>query len=160
MSKIKAISVGQMAVGKTDLVIRTSGVGTCVVICVFDKPNRIGGAVHAMLPVRRSENTNKEHIKQTQAKYVDEAIEALVLNIEQLGGKRKNFRAKIVGGACMLKTLCGPGNLNIGNRNVEKARQILKAMKITIDKEDVGGESGRIVDFNIANGVLTVCRKL
>nr|WP_269207886.1 hypothetical protein [Petrotoga mobilis] len=47
-------------------------------------------------------------------------------------------------------------SLNVGAKNVEAVRQILKENDIKIISEDTGGNRARSVEFNIANGELKV----
>jgi len=50
-------------------------------------------------------------------------------------------------------------NLNIGERNAEKVRALLKENNIPLVKEDVGGKMGRSVTFHPgSSGKVTVRR--
>jgi chemotaxis protein CheD len=143
-----------MAVACNDGEIRTVGIGSCMVISIYDHEKRVGGMVHAMLPQRDPE-TIKEVCGMEAYKYVNEAVECLTQALVMRGAKRENLEAKLVGGANMLKTL-SEGKYGIGARNLQMAREKLKRMGIPIKGESVGGTAGRMALFNISNGVVNV----
>ena len=67
-------------------------------------------------------------------------------------GARGPFVAKIVGGSSMFGTLLPGGGINMGERNVIASRQALAKSGVPLAAEDVGGEHGRSVYFNVADG--------
>jgi chemotaxis protein CheD len=102
-----------------------------------------------MLPESRS-NKNDQKI----GKYADTGIKAIIDGIVDLGGNVKYLEAKIAGGAAMFKN--SNNSLNVGSKNVEAVKKILKENNIKIIAEDTGGNRARSVEFNIANGELKV----
>jgi chemotaxis protein CheD len=161
MSKTITVFAGEMAVGQNDVVIKTGGVGSCLIICLYDKMNRIGGLAHAMLPSSIAfEKANRQtSFEPTSAKFVDKAIERLAQEMENVGSDRKNIKAKIVGGAEMIKIFSQNGR-GLGPKNVEAARRALSELKVPIESESVGGTVGRLVELNVNNGVLDVSSKM
>jgi len=160
MPKIVDINVGEMAVGEADACIRTNGVGSCMVICIRDEHKKVGGMAHSMLPTRnKSSKIRKELVVidnyTSVGKYVDEAIERLVEEIEYLGGKKERMIAKLVGGSRMFKFL-NDSDGGIGSQNIEMAKKKLAELQIPIDGEDVGGTVGRMAEFNVGNGVVAI----
>ncbi|PNR97314.1 chemotaxis protein CheD [Petrotoga miotherma DSM 10691] len=148
-SKKKIIGIGEYIVDKNPTILVTLGLGSCVAVCLRDKKNLIGGLVHIMLPESRS-SIKDEKI----GKYADTGIKAIIDGIVDLGGNLKYVEAKIVGGAAMFKN--SNNSLNVGSKNVEAVRKILKENDIKIIAEDTGGNRARSVEFNIANGDLKV----
>jgi chemotaxis protein CheD len=71
-------------------------------------------------------------------------------------GARGPFVAKIVGGASMFGALMAGGGVNMGDRNVMSSRQALAKSGVQLTAEDVGGEHGRSVYFNVADGRVSV----
>ena len=107
--------------------------------------------VHIMLPCSKiaSANTNR-------AKFADTGIVDLLAEMISLGANRKEIVAKIAGGAQMFN-FTGPTNtLNIGARNSEATKQVLKELGIPILAEDVGGSYGRTIEISSENGRLMV----
>lgn len=147
---IKYIGTGEMAVA-TAGVIKTAGIGSCVVVTLYDDELKVGGMAHAMLPTRKENGS--EYV--LSPKYTDEAIEILIAEIEQQGGKRERLKAKLIGGAKMFRLLSGD-NFGIGFNNIEMARKKLAVYGILIESEDVGGTIGRSAEINLENGLVTV----
>lgn len=156
--KLINIKVAEYAVGKEDATIETSSIGSCVVVCLYDELLKIGGMAHSMLPSRDEGDDTKNKINDSiirKAKYVDEAIDYMVSEIEKLGGNRSRLKAKIIGGAEMFHFLA-KSHTGVGQENIAVAHEKLKELKIPIISEDTGGSVGRSANFNIENGVLAV----
>jgi chemotaxis protein CheD len=106
--------------------------------------------VHYMLPdsTKLSNNTNI-------AKFGDTGIQALYKQVVAAGANPRRLVAKIAGGACMFAAT-GTTVRNVGSRNIELARLMLKAMHIPLVAEDVGLNYGRTVELNCENGEYTI----
>lgn len=162
------VSMANMAIGKNNDVIKTSGVGSCVVITMYDPNSKIGGLAHAMLPTANIQEQGEVALSEPpsgfmsetlSAKYADQAVELMVQEIEKLGGKRANIRAKLIGGARMFKILSGD-DFGIGYQNVESAKNKLLELGISVESEDTGGTIGRTVEINLENGLVSVSSKI
>ncbi len=154
MGKEISVKTAELAVGHNDDILKTGSVGSCVVITLYDPKAKVGGLAHAMLP-----HNKKGEPSTSPAKYVSEAIDNLVAGIEEIGGDRKHFVAKLVGGATMFQRLT-ENKHSIGNMNAEVSREHLQKLGIRLDKEDTGGSSGKMVEFHLTNGVVNVTTKL
>ncbi len=121
--------------------VTTLGLGSCVGIALRDKFNKVGGLVHIMLPDSTviSNNTNR-------AKFADTGIDELIRQMEALGASRRNMVAKIAGGATMF-AVSSRASLNVGEKNVEAVKKVLKEKGIPILAEDTGLNFGRTVIF-------------
>ncbi len=127
------------------------GLGSCVALCAYDPVARVGGMAHFVLP-RSADGRNTG----PGAKFVDTGIPLLLLEMERRGAVRSRLVLKIVGGARMITTPGLNAALNIGDRNVESARETLKALGLRIAAEDTGGAHGRTVRLDVRTGELTV----
>lgn len=116
----------------------TIGLGSCIGLTLYDETAGVGAMVHIMLPdsAGRSERPGK---------YADTAIALLLKELAALGCKNRSIVAKMAGGACMFEYF--GANLNIGERNIERVRAVLKENNIKLAAEDVGGKVGRSVTF-------------
>jgi chemotaxis protein CheD len=166
MSKIININMGEAAIAHNDEKLRTGGIGSCVIIILYDPENKIGGMAHSVLPSRREKDkssfsySKREIIEpESAAKYADEAADYLLREIQKRGGDRKRLIAKLVGGAMTFKIL-GDSKNNIGHQNVESAKQKLVSLGIPIEGEDTGGTVGRIAELNLENGLVEVTTKI
>ena len=157
----KEIHMGQIEVGISEDELIASGIGSCLVITLYDSKQKIGALAHTMLPARRMilEARNSEHERRKtnpgppDTRYADTAIDVMLNKIEAQGAKRENIEAKIIGGANMFSSLASD---DVGRDNIASAREKLKAEGIEIVGECVGGSQGRSIEFSPTTGVVTV----
>jgi chemotaxis protein CheD len=88
--------------------------------------------------------------KDRPGKYADSAVPLLIKELGALGCRNRSIIAKMAGGASMFEYF--GTNLNIGERNAEKVKALLKEHNIPLVKEDIGGKIGRSVTFFPGNG--------
>ena len=147
MQSLINVGVAQIKLSCTPKVLRTI-VGSCVGICIYDKSKKVGGLAHILLP----ENT----VKGKPEKYADTAIPLLIKMLEKEGCEKQFMSAKIAGGASMFKFKSATHLAQIGERNIEMAKKILKQNEIPITAEDLSGNAGRVIDFFLEDGRLKV----
>jgi len=129
----------------------TLGLGSCVGVSLYDPVTKIGGLLHVMLP----DSTQFSSVSKP-AKFADLGIPLLVQELQKKGAGGRRLQAKLVGGAQMFSGLDNSLVLNIGQRNVEKARAVLKELGIKILAEEVGGNRGRTMILDTADGKVIV----
>lgn len=166
MTRVVEVHIAELFVGNEEHTIVTNGVGSCIVILLYDPIMRIGGLAHAILPRKsearhptiefagRSMNAGMRFVK-----FADEAVDYLVADIESLGGRRSRMIAKLIGGARMF-SLLEADKYGIGYHNTEAARERLAALEIRIETEVTGGTVGRNVRFDLATGVAEIITKV
>lgn len=132
--------------------IRTSGLGSCVGVVVFDEYKQLAGMAHVMLP---DSNMAKQG-KTNRFKYADTALDDLHAMIIDRGASKFRLKAKIAGGAQMFDFKSSSDMMRIGPRNVEAVRRKLSEFHIPILAEDVGGKSGRTIVFDPATTELHI----
>ncbi len=147
-SQTAMIGIGEYRVGSFPMM--TIGLGSCIGLTIYDETLKIGAMVHIMLP-------DSAGRKDRPGKYADTAIPLLIGELTTKGSKTRSLVAKMAGGACMFEYF--GTNLNIGERNAERVRAILKENNIPLLKEDVGGKVGRSVTFLPANGGKVTIRR-
>ena len=141
------VRVAQHAVGGREDVLVTLGLGSCVAILLEDPEARVGGLAHVLLPQPALSRDRDNH-----AKFASTAVPLLVDEMKARGARLARLRARLVGGAAMFQSLMVPGSLNMGERNVRAAREALRQAKIPLVGEDVGGDYGRSVRFQVGAG--------
>ncbi|SER07015.1 chemotaxis protein CheD [Gracilibacillus ureilyticus] len=151
-STILKVGIADLKTTKAPNLLKTSGLGSCVGVVVFDSTNKIAGLAHIMLP----DSTASKRETNNVMKYADTAIELLLEELYQLGAKKYALKAKMAGGAHMFSFRSENKMLRIGDRNVEAVRRHLTAQKIPIIAEDVGGNKGRTIEFNVETGMLEI----
>src|SRR5690606_9787881 len=115
--------------------LKTTGLGSCVGITLYDPKSKVAGMAHIMLP---SSEIAKEGML-NRAKYADTAIPELISRMLAIGASASRLEAKVAGGAQMFVFAGSQDSMRIGPRNVESCVLILKHLGIPIRGEDTGG---------------------
>ena len=132
--------------------LRTTGLGSCVGIILYDRIHRIGGLAHIMLP--SSEMVKIGEVN--KAKYADTAIPLMIDMMVSIGAKKSLLVAKLAGGAQMFQFQTQNEMMRIGPRNVTATKEILKTLDIPILAEDVGENYGRTIELDTETGILYI----
>lgn len=160
------VNTGELFVGQSPAVIESLGIGSCVVVCLYDKSKKTGGLAHIMLP----KDDGKDNLSslvidgQTQfeplqpAKYADTGLDQLISKLLNLGSSFSGLTAKIVGGAEMF-TIHKNQPETIGSQNVTAVKQKLRETDIKIIFDDTDGNVGRSVKFFLETGVMEIRKK-
>ena len=149
---VERVGIADMKIVKTPQHIRTSGLGSCVGVVIYDFEKKIAGMAHVMLP--ESSLAKDNHFN--PAKYANTAVQELISLLIARGAKPEKLKAKMAGGAQMFQFTTANELMRIGPRNVEAVRKELIRFKIHLISEDVGGNSGRTIEFNPTNGLLQI----
>jgi chemotaxis protein CheD len=106
---------------------------------------------HMLLPNRPQRNPLG-----AGSKFVDAGIYEMVDELVRAGAQRENLIAKITGGANMFESTYQTLINSIGSRNARSARETLAKLGIPLISEEVGGNRGRTVEFDLASGNMMV----
>lgn len=142
------IDTGEGKVVTEPCVLGSLGIGSCIVICLYDKKTKIAGIAHILLgraPKNLSTNLNP-------MRFGDTAIELILKEMIEKGSKKRDIVAKIFGGARLFKS----DYLKIGEENVKAVKEKLAEEEIKIIAEDTGGEHGRNIWFDTSDGSVVV----
>ncbi|MBF0425424.1 MAG: chemotaxis protein CheD [Magnetococcales bacterium] len=123
----------------------TTVLGSCIAVCLWDPTLRLGGMNHFKLPLWNGDGL-------PSPKFGNIAINKLVEGMLGIGCRKPSLKAKIFGGGAVLQS--SSGLLNVGERNINAARDILREHGIPIVAADVGGTSSRKVIFNTYEGTI------
>ncbi|WP_168122231.1 chemotaxis protein CheD [Paenibacillus sp. HB172176] len=149
----------QIKVGMADLniavdgaLLKTTGLGSCVGLTLFDPRSKIAGMAHVMLP---SSEIARESSFNT-AKYADTAIPELLDRMLAVGARLDRLQAKMAGGAQMFALSGQSDTLRIGPRNVESCTALMKHYHIPVLAQDTGSNYGRTIELDSITGKLFV----
>ena len=117
--------------------------GSCVSVCLWDNEMGYGGINHFMLPLWNGKGL-------ASPKYGNIAIQKLYEKMLEIGCNKKNLQAKVFGGADILQSTYN--HFNIGERNIEIAKDYLRELNIPIAAISVGGVNGRKIIFDSRKG--------
>ena len=144
------VEVGDMKVGTEGDVVVTHALGSCLGLMVYDPVVKVGGLLHAMLPVSK---INRQKAEINPYMFVDTGVPGLFKEVYNLGGKKSRLVVKAAGcGSPMGKNEM----FKIGERNHTVLKKLLWKNNILLKAEDVGGTISRTVHFYISTGRATI----
>ena len=150
MSNSIAIGLAELTLSKnTDDVLVAFGLGSCIGVGIYDPVLRLGGMLHAVLP-KSADNS------ELTSKYVDSGILMLLDKMIKAGANQSRLIIRMAGGANMLNVSSLSSSFDIGNRNIDAARQTFEKLGIRLKGEEVGGKIGRTFRLYIADGRMTL----
>ncbi|RVV98738.1 chemotaxis protein CheD [Mesobaculum littorinae] len=114
--------------------------GSCVATCLFDEQAGIGGLNHFLL-ARSSEPD------QASLKYGAYSMELLINALLKGGAQKRRLKAKVFGGARMIKGLS-----DIGDSNGRFAISFLAHEGIPVVNTSLGGTQARKIRFDATRG--------
>ena len=144
------VLVGDMKTGQNGDTLVTHALGSCLGLMVFDPAAKVGGLLHAMLPLS---GINPEKALANPAMFVDTGVPLLFRTLYGQGAAKARLVVKAAG--------CGsPMGQNevfkIGERNYTVLKKLLWKNNILLESEDVGGTSSRTIHFDVSTGQVTL----
>ena len=125
------------------------GLGSCIGLILCDRLTKISAMAHVVLP----ESTAGSTVEQP-GKFAMTAVPFLLEEMTKLGASPAHVYAQIAGGACMLQL-----NLaDIGAKNIHSIRTVLQEANIPLVAEDVGGNQGRTLQWDLRTGKAIISR--
>ncbi len=153
MDKAIHVGMGELEISSHPGKLRTTGLGSCIALIIYDYNLKIGGLAHIMLPSdpgKSNGGTGKF------GKYADVAIPYLYNKLIGNGSKNHNLWAKMAGGAQMFAFESTDYTIRIGERNIKEVKKILKELQIPLRGTDIGGNKGRTIEFDLSTGELKI----
>ncbi len=144
------VMVGDMRTGAAGDLIVTHALGSCLGLVVYDPVLRIGGLLHAMLPLS---SINPEKAQANPAMFVDTGVPLLFRALYERGAQKSRLLVKAAGcGAPMGKNEI----FKIGERNYTVLKKLLWKNNILLAAEDIGGNQSRTLHFDLDTGEVVV----
>ena len=138
---------GEFYVTIHDEIISTV-LGSCISACIRDRKLGVGGMNHFMLP-----STDDADKIGSANRYGNFAMENLINEILKNGGRRENLEVKLFGGGKILVNMT-----DVGEKNINFAREYVTTEGITVVSEDVGDVYPRKVIYFPASGKALIKR--
>ena len=147
------VGVSDLKVSKNpnDTII-THALGSCLGITAFDHVAGVGGLVHVMLPLSKSD---PQKAQARPEMYVDTGFSKLLRSVFELGATKKNLEINVAGGASM-KQNAGEDYFKIGQRNFTTFRKLLWKNGFIIANQQVGGSISRTMSLDLSNGLVII----
>lgn len=125
--------------------LTTYALGSCLGVTCYDRVNRVGGLLHAMLPDSRQ----RSRPDLIAPMYLDTGLPALLQGVLELGGDPKHSEFKVFGGARVGE---GADFFNIGNRNMETMLALVHQYDLQVVYWHVGGHINRTITLHLDDG--------
>lgn len=151
-TKTVVVGIADLKVVMAPDLIRTSGLGSCVGVVLYDEIRQVTGLAHVLLP--DSSMTKQTNIN--RYKYADTAIPLLIRQLVEKGAQSAMLKAKLAGGAQMFSFNPRSDVMRIGPRNAEAVQKELQACQIPIISSDLGGNAGRTIEFDTVTAKLKI----
>lgn len=141
------IGIGEMLVSDDpgDLLV-TYSLGSCIGLTLYDPVVRVGGLLHAMLPLS---SIDPARAAENPALFADTGVASVLQALFDLGATRKDLIACAAGAANQMDR---QDLFRIGERNYIVLRKLLWKNDILLSGEDVGGEVSRTLSLDVATG--------
>ncbi len=143
MEKIVNVSTGEVKVGRKGEILKSTAIGSCVVIAAYDSEKNLGVMAHVMLPGRAPKSAYGE-----STRYAADAIEQMIKIITAQGANLCNLEVCLVGAGNILKkqddTVC--------KDNIDSVAQLLKEKNIPVKAAVLGGTERKSISMDIESG--------
>jgi chemotaxis protein CheD len=145
------VRVADLRTGVAEDTLMTVGLGSCVAIVLHDAEACVGGLAHVLLPSPALSRSDAN-----PAKFPQSAVPRLIELMAVEGARVQRITARLAGGASMFSALAPPGTIQMGERNLVAARQVLSSYGVPLVGEAVGGDFGRTVRLRVSDGRMEV----
>ncbi len=145
------IGIGELSVSeRSDSVLVTYALGSCVAVVVHDPVRRIGGLIHFMLPQSRA---MPERARTQPGMFADTGVPMLFHRMYAAGSQKRELVVKVAGGGHLL---AAQGELDVGSRNLEVLDKLFVRSGVLVAARDTGGTVSRTVELHVGTGRVVV----
>lgn len=142
---VNEVATGELLVRYGEAQLRSSAIGSCVVVTAYSLERCLGGMVHIMLPGRCPDK-----IRQQENRYATDALENLCKEFDQYGCLHDTLVVCVAGAGNVLKrkddTIC--------QANQEAVFYELKRLGLQVRVQMVGGEERRSLRLQLPLGIV------
>jgi len=144
MEKIVNVSTEEVKVGRKGEILKSTAIGSCVVIAAYDPEKNLGVMGHVMLPGRAPKSLHGE-----STRYAADAIDQMIRIITAQGANLCDLGVCLVGAGNVLKkqddTIC--------KNNIDSITQLLKEKNIPVRAAVLGGTERKNISLDIESGI-------
>ena len=139
------VNTGEVKVAAKGTILRSVGIGSCVIVTAYNLRGKIGGMAHIMLPG----SAPQQSLEKT--KYAFDGIEQLLNQMFEAGADTDEIEVCLVGAGNVLHkkddTIC--------DANIESVTGILKEKNIPVKVSVLGGTKRKSVFLDVATGCVS-----
>lgn len=138
---------GEIYFGKAPTIISTL-LGSCVAATIWHPNEHLGGMCHIVLPESPG--------GKCEMRYGDCAIGEFVKQITRFSTRTSDYVVNIYGGSDMFPGMEKSPGMKIGERNIDKVKQLLELYKFKVSEIDTGGSYSRKIRLDLSDGSVGV----
>ncbi len=147
-SKIIEVMMGQCVVERAPCILVSGGIGSCIIVALYDSKLKQGCLAHIMLCDSHGAMNSSDYCGQ-------KGLESMLHRLLHMGSRFEDIVAKVAGGAKMF-LYDNDDIVPIGRQNVNRIKDLLKNEGIPLAGEDTGGCHSRSVEFDLSSGLMFV----
>ena len=148
---------GEVWIGNRPTIV-TTVLGSCVSVTFFHAASGFSGICHALQPRCPNSYQCGRGCKDT-FRYATCAIEAIKEQLSAKGAKPTDIEVKLFGGSSLIGSSRSDAKTkSVGRQNIEAATESIEKYRLHLRVINVGGNVGRKIKFNTADGVVLMKR--
>ncbi len=137
---------GEFYFGQGEVQVRTI-LGSCIAITLWHPQRKIGGMCHFMLS-----RPQKILTPNLDGRYAEDAVQLFLKHITKYQTQVNEYQVKVFGGGNMFPEITKNSANNIGQRNMQIARELLREHHFRIHASHLGGIGYRRVILSLPTG--------
>lgn len=150
MDKRITVGIADMKMTRQEGELITYALGSCIGISIYDPMIKLGALIHIMLPEQ------KGMADMNLFKYADTGVTETVRKLCAFGGIKARMECKLAGGAKMFEFKSGGELGNIGERNAQSVKRMIRQEGIRIIGEDTGANYARTMLLDVNTGKVSI----
>ncbi len=145
MKKLVYVQTGEVKSGNSKIILKSNGIGSCVVLTACSISKAVGCMAHIMLSGRCPANKMT-----SRTYYAEDAIKEIVSLMEKADCQADDIRICLIGGADVLRK-----KDKIGESNLKCINEALLERNLLVAGKSVGGHNRRSASLDISNKTVT-----
>jgi chemotaxis protein CheD len=147
----KIVGIGEMIISNNlEDSIKTFALASCIGVIVYTPRRKIGGMIHIALPVPPNVLEGNSRSCYYVSTGVPQIINQICSRYDCLEGE---LVIRVFGGANSIRK---DDMFNIGRKNIETVRNILRKMNLKFDDSETGQCISRTIELEISSGKVSI----
>lgn len=147
----RIVGLGEYVVSDNESdIIKAFALASCIAVTAYCPSKKAAGMIHLVLP----DPFEHDDILSRPCFFVTTGIPFFINKmIKQFGCRKDELIFGVFGGA----NSCNKNNLfNIGERNINAAKNIFNLLNVEISNRDIGGTLSRTLEMSVATGMVKI----
>jgi len=144
MKEVLDVNTGEVKVASKPSILKSTAIGSCIVIAAYDAKGRAGALAHIMLPGKAPGEEPRK------TKYAEDAIDRMIAGMSRLGATSGDIEACLIGAGNVLER----ENETICDENIRSVTGLLEKKHIPIRAALLGGTTRKAVSLDVETGAV------